>query len=178
MRFSIERPSVFHWIFTTVSCREAQRQQLWRSSAGGQHSTPVVDQTGSRPPKRVLKSLFSFCSLHSEACRAREPEAHTHGSEHPQTTRGTDWIFGLALPSAPFYCRFSRLANYLVTQPGFRSRAPAPKRTGGTHSLPSPRPAAAATHPARAPPLVALLLLPFFSIPITALLRTARTSRK
>ena len=86
LRFSIERPSVFHWIFTTVSCREAQRQQLWRSSAGGQHSTPVVDQTGSRPPKRVLKSLFSFCSLHSEACRAREPEAHTHGNEHPHMT--------------------------------------------------------------------------------------------
>ena len=84
---------------------------------------------------------------------------------------------GLALPSAPFYCRFSRLANYLVTQPGFRSRAPAPKRTGGTYSLPSPRPAAAATHPTRAPPLVALLLLPFFSIPITALLRTARATR-
>ena len=86
LRFSIERPSVFHWIFTTVSCREARRQQLWRSSAGGQHSTPVVDQTGSRPPKRVLKSLFSFCSLHSEACRAREPEAHTHGNEHPHMT--------------------------------------------------------------------------------------------
>jgi hypothetical protein len=85
---------------------------------------------------------------------------------------------GLTLPSAPIYCRFSRLANYLVTQPEFRSRAPAPKRTGGTYSLPSPRPAAAATHPTRAPPLVALLLLPFFSIPITALLRTARTTRK
>ena len=41
LRFSIERPSVFHWIFTTVSCREARRQQLWRSSAGGQHSTPT-----------------------------------------------------------------------------------------------------------------------------------------
>ena len=46
LRFSIERPSVFHWIFTTVSCREARRQQLWRSSAGGQHSTPVQSSIG------------------------------------------------------------------------------------------------------------------------------------
>ena len=106
MRFSIERPSVFHWIFTTVSCREAQRQQLWRSSAGGQHSTPVVDQTGSRPPKRVLKSLFSFSllllTLRSMPCtRARSSHTRQRTSSYDEPSAARRPRRGRAHSSAP-----------------------------------------------------------------------------
>ena len=129
---------------------------------------------GRHPTQNASAADSSRKSATNWKRRSRSPDA----PRPRHRTRRHAAPIGLALPSAPIYCRFSRLANYLVTQPGFRSRAPAPKRTGGIYSLPSPRPAAAATHPTRAPPLVALLLLPFFSIPITALLRTARTTRK
>lgn len=53
-------------------------------------------------------------------------------------------LHGLGLPSHPLHFQFLRLVNRLVTQLVTRSSATAPKRTGGTHSLPNPQPAAAA----------------------------------
>ena len=49
----------------------------------------------------------------------------------------------------PLHFQFLRLVNRLVTQLITRSSATAPKRTGGTHSLPNPQPAAAAVPRAR-----------------------------
>ena len=58
-------------------------------------------------------------------------------------------LHGLGLPSHPLHSRYPRLVNRLVSQLVTRSSATAPKRTGGTHSLPNPQPAAAAVPRAR-----------------------------